>query len=126
MFLIFSSDRYVYVWWLREGVSRIRIDYFRTIPGRPPPVACFLSHVHSDHLVGLESLKAPFVWCSSATRELLLRIEKYPHRMNFAKGILEARRQHYRHLNTLLKPLPLNTPTELELRFWGDDSSDSS
>ena len=96
---------------------RIRIDYFRTIPGRPPPIACFLSHVHSDHLVGLESLKAPFVWCSSATRELLLRIEKYPHRMNFAKGILEARRQHYRHLKNLLKPLPLNTPTELELRF---------
>ena len=96
---------------------RIRMDYFRTLPGRPPPLACFLSHVHSDHLVGLESLKAPFVWCSPATCELLLRIEKYPHRMNIAKGILEARKQHYRHLKKLLKPLPLNAPTELELRL---------
>ena len=37
--------------------------------------------------------------------------------MNFAKGILEARKQHYRHLKKLLKPLPLNAPTELELRL---------
>ena len=48
---------------------------------------------------------------------MLLRIEKYPHRMNFAKGILEARKQHYRHLKSILKPLPLNAPTELELRL---------
>lgn len=94
----------------------IRVDYFRTIAGRVPPLACFLSHVHSDHLQGLESLKAPFVYCSSSTRELLLRIERYPHRMNFAKGILEAKRQHYRHLKMLLKPIPLNTPTEIELK----------
>ena len=73
----------------------IRIDYFRTVTGRPPPLACFLSHVHSDHLLGLESLKSPFVYCSAATRCLLLRMEKYPHRVNFAKGILEARIQHY-------------------------------
>ncbi|KAI4099793.1 MAG: hypothetical protein LQ339_005815 [Xanthoria mediterranea] len=94
----------------------IRIDYFRTIAGRTPPLACFLSHIHSDHLQGLESLKAPFVYCSNSTRELLLRIEKYPHRMNFAKGILEARRQHYKHLKLLLKPIPLNVPTEIELK----------
>ena len=94
----------------------IRIDYFRAIAGRTPPLAAFLSHVHSDHLVGLEALKAPFVYCSSATRELLLRLEKYPHRMNFAKGILETRKQHYRHLRNLLKPIPLNAPTEIELR----------
>ncbi|KAL8774030.1 MAG: hypothetical protein Q9209_001138 [Squamulea sp. 1 TL-2023] len=43
-------------------------------------------------------------------------MEKYPHRMNFAKGILETRRQHYKHLKLLLKPLPLNVGTELELR----------
>ena len=99
-----------------EEFPEIRIDYFRTIAGRTPPLAAFLSHIHSDHLVGLESLKAPFVYCSSATRELLLRLEKYPHRMNFAKGILETRKQHYRHLRNLLKPIPLNAPTEIELR----------
>ncbi|KAI7305862.1 hypothetical protein KC315_g14468 [Hortaea werneckii] len=94
----------------------IRIDYFRSSNGQSqPPLALFLSHVHSDHLVGLESCKSPFIYCSPATRELLLRLEKYPHRMNFAKGILESRKQTYRHLKTLLKPIPLETPTKLEL-----------
>ncbi|KAF9883805.1 hypothetical protein FE257_002789 [Aspergillus nanangensis] len=57
----------------------IQIDYFRKPPDHPPPLACFLSHVHSDHLQGLESFRAPFIYCSAATRELLLHIEKYPH-----------------------------------------------
>lgn len=35
-------------------------------------------------------------------KQLLLRIEKYPHRMNFNKGILESRRLHYKHLYKLL------------------------
>lgn len=34
--------------------------------------------------------------------ELLLRIEKYPHRMNFNNGVLESRRLHYKHLSKLL------------------------
>ncbi|KAI3222875.1 hypothetical protein DTO012A7_8429 [Penicillium roqueforti] len=98
-----------------EEFPDIRIDYFRKCPERPAPLACFLSHVHSDHLQGLESFRAPFIYCSPATRELLLRIEKYPHRMNFNKGILESRRLHYKHLAKLLRPIPLNTPTEIEL-----------
>ncbi|KAL6234112.1 hypothetical protein BDW75DRAFT_173639 [Aspergillus navahoensis] len=93
----------------------ITIDYFRRNPERPPPLACFLSHAHSDHLQGLESFRAPFIYCSSATREMLLRIEKYPHRMNFNNGILESRRLHYKHLSKLLRPIPLNTPTEIDL-----------
>ncbi len=93
----------------------IRIDYFRTHSDRPPPAACFLSHIHSDHLLGLESLKMPFVYCSATTRRLLLRMEKYPHRINFAKGIVESRKQHYRHLKLVLRALPLQTCTELEL-----------
>jgi DNA cross-link repair 1C protein len=36
--------------------------------------------------------------------------------MNFAKGILESRRQTYRHLKKLLKTIPLDTPTVIELR----------
>ncbi|KAK1994871.1 artemis protein [Colletotrichum falcatum] len=46
---------------------------------------------------------------------MLLRLERYPCRINYAKGILEARVQTYRHLKNLLKPLPLETPTNLEL-----------
>jgi len=49
---------------------QIRIDYFRRVGDEAPPLACFLSHVHSDHLQGLESLKSPFVYCSPATREV--------------------------------------------------------
>ena len=94
---------------------RIRIDFFRIHPSQPPPLACFLSHVHSDHLQGLESLKAPFVYCSAGTRQLLLNIEKYPHRMNFMKGVLESRKHHYRHLKLVLKAIPLECPTEIEL-----------
>ncbi|PGH29633.1 hypothetical protein GX50_07616 [[Emmonsia] crescens] len=98
-----------------EEFPQIRIDYFRKNPDRPAPLACFLSHVHSDHLQGLESLRAPFIYCSAATREILLRLERYPHRINFSKGILESRKQHYSHLSKLLRPIPLQVPTEIEL-----------
>ena len=93
----------------------IRIDFFRQSSGLRPPRACFLSHVHSDHLAGLDTLKSPFVYCSAATREILLRLEKYQCRINHAAGILEASHQTYRHLKNLLKPIPLDTPTEVEL-----------
>ncbi|GAB1315854.1 DNA repair metallo-beta-lactamase domain-containing protein [Madurella fahalii] len=93
----------------------IRVDYFRSHADLGPPLACFLSHIHSDHLAGLETLRSPFVYCSAATREMLLRLERFPCRINYANGILEARIQRYRHLRNLLKPLPLETPTTLEL-----------
>ncbi|GIZ42986.1 hypothetical protein CKM354_000623200 [Cercospora kikuchii] len=95
----------------------IRIDYFRQSSSQQnrPALAYFLSHVHSDHLQGLETCRSPFIWCSPATREILLRLEKYPHRMNFAKGILESRQQTYRHLKKILRPIPLEAPTEIEL-----------
>lgn len=93
----------------------IRIDFFRRHRDVKPPSACFLSHIHSDHLQGLESPVLPFVYCSAATKRLLLRMEKYPHRINFAKGILEARKQTYRHLKKVLKALPLQTSTVIEL-----------
>ncbi|KIW11372.1 hypothetical protein PV08_10672 [Exophiala spinifera] len=93
----------------------IRIDYFRPHLDQPPPEALFLSHVHSDHLLGLESVKMPFVYCSATTKQILLRLEKYPSRINFAKGILEARKLHYRHLKTVLRTLPLNTAVQIQL-----------
>ncbi|KAI2481380.1 DNA repair metallo-beta-lactamase [Pyrenophora tritici-repentis] len=95
---------------------RIRIDYFRQQPEYKPPLTCFLSHVHSDHLAGLESLRAPFVCCSAATKEILLRLEKFHYSMNFTKGILESRNVTYdRSMRKLAKALPLDTPTEIEL-----------
>jgi DNA cross-link repair 1C protein len=93
----------------------IRVDYFRNYPDKPAPTALFLSHVHSDHLLGLESVKMPFIYCSGTTKRILLKMEKYPHRINFAKGILEKRRQHYQHLKTILRAIPLDTATEVEL-----------
>jgi DNA cross-link repair 1C protein len=83
-------------------------------------LACFLSHVHSDHLAGLETLKSPFIYCSAATKALLLRLERYPHWINFEKGITESRKQHYKHLKNLLKPIPLHTPTQIELAPGND------
>ncbi|KAI0173486.1 Metallo-hydrolase/oxidoreductase [Hypoxylon sp. FL1284] len=94
----------------------IRIDFFRPLHHQPP-LACFLSHVHSDHLAGLDKLRSPFVYCSAATREILLRLEKYPCRLNYARGILEnPRMQTYKHLARVLKPIPLDTPAEIELK----------
>ncbi|CAK1356677.1 unnamed protein product [Cercospora beticola] len=95
----------------------IRIDYFRQSSSQQnrPALAYFLSHVHSDHLQGLETCRSPFIWCSPATREILLRLEKYPHRMNFARGILESRQQTYGHLRKILRPIPCEAPTEIEL-----------
>jgi hypothetical protein len=98
----------------------IAIDFFRPQPGRVPPLACFLSHVHSDHLAGLESLRAPFVYCSAATREILLRLEKHPSRIAYANGLREVPVRTYKHLESLLKPLPLETPTTLELEPGND------
>jgi DNA cross-link repair 1C protein len=83
-------------------------------------------------LAGLESFKSPLydsyaltfsranhvdsIFCSPATKELLLRLERYPHRLNFELGILESRKQTYKHLQKLLKPVPLETPTRIELQ----------
>ncbi|KAI0104956.1 hypothetical protein GGR51DRAFT_520439 [Nemania sp. FL0031] len=94
----------------------IRVDFFRRLPDFPPPLACFLSHVHSDHLAGLETFDGAFIYCSAATKAILLRLEKSSVRLNYAKGILEdPGLQTYKHLEKKLKPLPLDTPTTIEL-----------
>ncbi|KAF3041677.1 hypothetical protein E8E12_003902 [Didymella heteroderae] len=70
---------------------QIRLDYFRHQPDHKAPLACFLSHI-------------------------LLRLEKFHYRVNFAKGILESRNVTYdRSMRKLAKPLPLDTPTMIEL-----------
>ncbi|KAF5626936.1 hypothetical protein F25303_10920 [Fusarium sp. NRRL 25303] len=50
-----------------------------------------------------------------STKEILLRLERYPCRINYAKGVLESRQQTFKHLRKVLKPLPLETPTLIEL-----------
>ncbi|KAH8881356.1 hypothetical protein GQ53DRAFT_513411 [Thozetella sp. PMI_491] len=101
---------------LIDEFPKIRVDYFRDYPDRRP-LACFLSHIHSDHLAGIETLRSPFVYCSAATKEMLLRLERYPCRINYQKGILESRKLKYDgpHLKNILKPLPLETPTVINL-----------
>ncbi len=48
--------------------------------------------------------------------QILLRLEKYHYRVNFAKGILESRNVSYdRGMRKLAKALPLDTPTVIEL-----------
>jgi hypothetical protein len=45
-----------------------------------------------------------------------MRLEKYHYRINYAKGILESRNVTYdRSMRKLAKPLPLDTPTTIEL-----------
>ncbi|KAK0124050.1 hypothetical protein ONS95_009036 [Cadophora gregata] len=101
-----------------EGFEDIRVDYFRPTSGLPNPRACFLSHVHSDHLQGLESKlwRTSPIYCSPATREILLRLETKKNRIGYETKVLEARKVQYRHLEKLLKPIPLDTPTEIELK----------
>lgn len=50
------------------------------------------------------------------TVQILLRLEKFHYRVNFVKGILESRNVTYdRTMRRLAKPLPLDTPTTIEL-----------
>ncbi|KAI9047484.1 hypothetical protein LZ554_008203 [Drepanopeziza brunnea f. sp. 'monogermtubi'] len=101
-----------------EGFEDIRVDYFRPAAGLAPPRACFLSHVHSDHLAGLDSKhwKTSFIYCSPATREILLRLERRVDRVGFEMKTLAARKVQYGHLEKLLKPIPLGAPTQIELK----------
>jgi hypothetical protein len=53
---------------------------------------------------------------SLTPREILLRLEKYHYRINFAKGILQSRNVTYdRSMRKLAKPLPMDTPSTIEL-----------
>lgn len=64
---------------------------------------------------GCFAADASSIYCSAATKELLLKVEKYQHRLNYANNLFEARKVQYKHLQNLLKPIPLETPTTIEL-----------
>ncbi|KAK6539321.1 hypothetical protein TWF694_009554 [Orbilia ellipsospora] len=99
---------------------QIQFDYFRKVAGEQPSLANFLSHIHSDHLNGLagKSYRAPFVYCSAATKNLLLKLERRLHRLNYAKKLVESHEYSYLDFakrDRILRELPLETPTEIEL-----------
>lgn len=71
-----------------------------------PPLACFLSHIHSDHIAGLDTFKGRLVYCSAATRAMLLKLQRKASRINFAQGILEAEEITYKHQRNRLVGLP--------------------
>ncbi|KAJ6144282.1 hypothetical protein N7470_008177 [Penicillium chermesinum] len=77
------------------------------------PIHLLLARNSRSRTAAREKLSPSKLTC--VLGKLLLRIEKYPHRMNFQKGILESRRLHYKHLARILRPIPLNTPTKIEL-----------
>ncbi|KAK6338657.1 hypothetical protein TWF696_009468 [Orbilia brochopaga] len=99
---------------------QIQFDYFRKVDGQQPSLANFLSHIHSDHLLGLagKSYRAPFIYCSAATKNLLLKLERRLHRLNYAKKLVESHEYSYLDFakrERILRELPLETPTEIEL-----------
>ncbi|RYC54453.1 hypothetical protein CHU98_g11760 [Xylaria longipes] len=70
---------------------------------------------HCWYSIGAELIKQS-IYCSAATKAILLRLEKSSVRLNYARGILEdPRKQTYRHLEKKLKPIPLDTPTTIEI-----------
>ncbi|KAG8533820.1 uncharacterized protein KY384_001561 [Bacidia gigantensis] len=99
-----------------EEFPEISIDFFKPLPGKKPPLACFLSHAHKDHMRGLESFKSPFIYCSPATQNLLLNLETRADRQNAFDGILECRVKTYKHLRKVVKTIPVDIPTTIELR----------
>ncbi|KAF3923881.1 hypothetical protein ABW21_db0208930 [Orbilia brochopaga] len=99
---------------------QIQFDYFRKVDGQQPSLANFLSHIHSDHLLGLagKGYRAPFIYCSAATKNLLLKLERRSHRLNYAKKLVESHEYSYLDFakrERILRELPLETPTEIEL-----------
>ncbi|KAK9477886.1 hypothetical protein V1514DRAFT_282006, partial [Lipomyces japonicus] len=99
----------------------IRIDHFKFNDDRPPPKACFLSHMHSDHLDGLaSSYGGPYIYCSAATKRIVLQLEKRTSRINKLTNITQHGQRQYRHLGPeggcdVFKELPLNAPVKIQL-----------
>lgn len=57
----------------------------------------------SDHIQGLEgAYNAPFIYCSAATKELLIRLERRMHRLNWQKRIVESHECKYKDKKRLL------------------------
>ncbi|KAJ3791181.1 hypothetical protein GGU10DRAFT_313 [Lentinula aff. detonsa] len=115
----------------------IRVDCFSTIsPSASEPhnaALHLLSHTHSDHIVGLQAKSfSQSVFCSASAKEMLLKHEVYKERALHEEKYRAEHNHTFRHLKVdpylgangelvvhgakdLLKVLPMNTPTEVEL-----------
>ncbi|KAH6915130.1 beta-lactamase-like protein [Coprinopsis sp. MPI-PUGE-AT-0042] len=111
---------------------RIRVDDFASNV-QPPPLLHLLTHTHSDHVNGLAAKSFGHnVYCSADSKEILLRHEVYAEREYRQLNLRAEKVRTFSHLKVdplvgsdgtrsylgsrdLLKPLPLNTPTEVEL-----------
>ncbi|KAJ7243370.1 beta-lactamase-like protein, partial [Mycena haematopus] len=113
---------------------RIRVDEFTNSAGQDMvPALHLLSHTHSDHVTGLQAKSFGYtVICSHDAKEMLLRHEVYAERSLHEHEYRAETTRTYSHLKVdplihpdgsmyytgsrdLLRPLPLNTPTEIEL-----------
>ncbi|KAF8885084.1 hypothetical protein CPB84DRAFT_1788683 [Gymnopilus junonius] len=115
---------------------RIRVDDFAALTfsdSENSPLLHLLTHSHSDHINGLSAKSFGFkVYCSQDAKEMLLRHEVYAERKLQALELRAERIRTYSHLKVdplmhtdgkwyyngsrdLLHPLPLNTPTRIDL-----------
>ncbi|KAH9053968.1 beta-lactamase-like protein, partial [Lactarius deliciosus] len=111
----------------------IRVDEFGPAPGSTAALH-LLSHTHSDHILGLSAKSfASTIICSADAKEMLLRHEVYNERalkdtelrdearLSRTFGhlrvppLLRDGRFDYSGSRDLLRTLPLNTPTKIEL-----------
>lgn len=89
----------------RDDTSTNKVDNFREAANT---YAGFLSHCHEDHLDGLATFNLP-VYCSDATKELILRLKTRNERAN--TQVTSTPR--FAHLRSNLVALPMNTPTKI-------------
>lgn len=92
-------------------LTLIVVDHFSHKQHRPPPRAAFLSHIHKDHMTGLERYDSSFIYCSQATKDvgfsaffqmadlkLVLRLQTKRDRLNLAQGMIERKICTYANL----------------------------
>ncbi|CCG82132.1 Predicted protein [Taphrina deformans PYCC 5710] len=106
-----------------QEFPNLAIDYFRPRSKSAPPVLAYLlSHVHSDHLQGLENkdFSGALIYCSQATKNLLLRIQERNVRVKYARSEVDRKVLKYAHLvqrrgkqRDILRTIPLHRPTKL-------------
>lgn len=102
-----------------EHFPTLAVDHFAVRRDRPPVRAYLLSHVHSDHLIGLaRNFTGPLIYCTQATKELLLELQTRKHRLDYERGDIPARVYRYRSLrgqaHRYLRAIPLNAPTPID------------
>lgn len=65
-------------------------------------------------MTGLDTFKGRLIYCSAATRAMLLKLQRKASRINFAQGILEAEEITYKHQRNRLVSLPYAAVTCLQ------------